>query len=158
MESGDIQVRDGESVSLRFTLPHYMLVRGYVHDIMRHPVGEAEIIFEEFTDEKDQSFVHELIRTPDDLGNDYLVNDATFLERQKGHFIVTKGDISQIFTFKIPAIPNQIISYGGMLFPINYLEGKSRGCRIKTIPIEDAGYFNPAPGTAASYCRRSTFL
>lgn len=138
MESGDIQVRDGESVSLRFTLPHYMLVRGYVHDIMRHPVGEAEIIFEEFTDEKDQK-----LRTRTDtytgrFEQRLLVNDATFLERQKGHFIVTKGDISQIFTFKIPAIPNQIISYSGMLFPINYLEGKVVDAEIKTIPIEDA--------------------
>ncbi|GAK59686.1 peptidase C1A, papain [Candidatus Vecturithrix granuli] len=137
-EAREVQVRDGESVALRFTLAHYVLVRGAVYDVLRHPVGEAEVIFEEFTDEKEQK-----LRTYTDAHTGrfeqrLLVNDATFLERQKGHVVVAKGETSQVLTFKIPATPNQVINYNGLLFPINYLDGKVVDAEIKTVPIEYA--------------------
>lgn len=137
-ETREVQLRDGQSLALRFTLPHYVMVRGYVKDIMQNPVGDAEIIFEEFTDDNDQK-----LRTSTDpetgkFEQRLLVNNATFLERQKGHFGISKGDISQIYTFKIPAIPNQTITYNALLFPINYLSGKVVDADIKTVPLENA--------------------
>jgi hypothetical protein len=67
-----------------------------------------------------------------------LINDSAFLERQKGHFLIHKGDISQVFTFKIPTIPNQVIHYKTLLFPINYLYGKVVDTDIQTVPIPNA--------------------
>ena len=138
MESRDVQLRDGQHLSLRFTLPHYVIVRGSLKDIMQNPVGNAEIIFEEFTDENDQKL---RTTTDPDTGafeQRLLVNNATFLERQKGHFGVSKDEMSQIYTFKIPAIPNQTITYTALLFPINYLYGKVVDADIKTVPLEHA--------------------
>ena len=140
-ETRDMQVRDGESVAVRFTLPHYMLVKGYVRDIMQNAVGGAEVIFKEFSDSDGQR-----LRTMTDAATgkfeqELLIDDPLFLERQKGHFVISKDGIEQELTFKIPTTPNQIINYKTLLFPTNYFQGKIVDAEVKTIPLDNAKIF-----------------
>ncbi len=131
-------LRKGQSKHARFTLAHYVIVRGQVTDVMQNVVGGAEVVFEEFFDAH-----HQKIRTathPETgkFEKKLLINDTAFLERQKGHFLIRKGDLQQFFTFKIPAIPNQTIDYKTLLFPINYFHGKVVETEIRTVPISGA--------------------
>jgi hypothetical protein len=133
-----IQLRDGQNVAVRFTLPHYVIVKGYVRDIMQNPVSDAEVVFEEFVDSDGQT-----LRTmTDPLNGQFeqklLINNSAFLEHQKGHFLIAKGDLKQTFTFKIPTVPNRVIHYKTLLFPINYLRGKVVDTEIQTVPIDNA--------------------
>ncbi len=136
--SQKIQLYDGRNVTLRFALPHYVLVQGHVIDIMKNPVGNADIVFEEFFDENYQK-----IRTVSDpesgqFSQQLLIDDPAFLERQKGHFSIIQGDLRQDVLFKIPPHPDQVFSYKTLLFPVTYLNGKVVDTDIPTIPIADA--------------------
>ncbi|MBD3306480.1 PEGA domain-containing protein, partial [candidate division KSB3 bacterium] len=138
-ESQTVQVRDGNLVSTRFTLPHYLLIKGRVRDIMHHAVGNAEVIFEEFTEAANEQKLQTLTDPADgSFEQRLLIDNATFLERQKGHFLIKKGPIEQLFTFKIPKEPNQVIHYKTLLFPTNYLHGKVVDSNTKTVPISNA--------------------
>ncbi len=43
-----------------------------------------------------------------------------------------------MFTFKIPAHPNQTVYYKTLLFPVNYFYGKVVETEIRTVPISGA--------------------
>ncbi len=49
-----------------------------------------------------------------------------------------KDELRELFTFKIPTLPNQIITYTTLLFPMNYLYGKVVDQDVQTIPLSDA--------------------
>jgi len=137
-EYRDVQVRDGERVSVRFTLPHYMVITGSVKDIMNQAVGEADVIFEEFSDADGQTLKTQTDKTSGKFEQRLLIDDSAFLERQKGHFRIIKDNTQQRFTFKIPALPNQTLRYKTLLFPTTYLSGKVVNADVRTIPIHDA--------------------
>ncbi len=137
-ESQDIQMKNGQLFPIRFTLPHYVMVQGYIRDIKDQPVGEAEIVFEEFTDVNGQK----LQTNPDPatglFEQQLLIDNPAFLERQKGHFMITKNNTEQQFTFKIPTEPNKIVNYKTLLFPTKYLHGKVVDAEEQTIPLDSA--------------------
>ena len=136
--SRKVQLYDGRNMTLRFTLPHYVIIKGRVIDVMDNAVGAADIIFDEFFDANYQK-----IRAFTDSENgqfeqQLLIDDPAFLERQKGHFSISKRGLKQEFTFKIPPQPEQVIHYKTLLFPISYLNGKVVDTDIQTVPITDA--------------------
>lgn len=133
-----VNVRDGNHVTLSFMLPHYVTIKGTVKDILQQPVGNAQVIFEEFFDADQQKLQTETHPISGQFEQRLLIDDARFLERQKGHFIVEKDALRELFTFKIPTQPNQVITYTTLLFPINYLYGKVVDKDVRTIPLSDA--------------------
>jgi len=135
-EMREVSLKGGKTFALRFTLPHYVTIKGYVKDIMQNPVGAAEVIFDEFYDARGQK-----LRTTTDAKDgtfeqQLLINHASYLERQKGHFQIVKNGLFQPFTFKIPAVANQVISYKMLVFPTNYFYGKVLDKAEPTIPLE----------------------
>ena len=137
-ETRNVNLRDGSSLSLRFTLPHYLVIQGVVRDILQQPVGKADVVFEEFYDEQQQKLHTVTDEQSGAFEQKLLIDDALYLERQKGHFVVRKDNLRSVFTFKIPTLPNQVISYKTLLFPINYLYGKVVDKNVQTVPIADA--------------------
>ncbi len=133
-----ISIRDGNHIALRFTLPHYVTIKGTVKDILQQPVGDANVVFEEFFDAEQQKLRTTTDSATGQFEQRLLIDDARFLERQKGHFIVEKDELRELFTFKIPTLPNQTITYTTLLFPMNYLYGKVVDKDVQTIPISDA--------------------
>jgi 5-hydroxyisourate hydrolase-like protein (transthyretin family)/protocatechuate 3,4-dioxygenase beta subunit len=138
LKSQEVYVSDGKVASVRFMLPHYVVVRGEVKDILQNPIGGADVIFEEFTDAEGQK-----LRTTTQAANGgfeqkLLIDDPKFLERQKGHFLIKKGNIEQVFTFKVPTEPNYVLHYKTLLFPTRYLLGKVVDAEVNTIPIPNA--------------------
>lgn len=137
LESREVQVVDGTVIPVKFNLPHYVVIRGEVKDIKQKPVGGVSVIFEEFTDAEGQK----LLTSTEAHGRfeqRLLIDDPRFLERQKGHFRIKKGGIEQLFTFKVPAEPDQVLYYKTLLFPAKYLVGKVVDDDTRTIPIPDA--------------------
>ena len=137
-ETRSVNLRDGSALSLRFTLPHYLVIQGVVRDILQQPVGKADVVFEEFYDEQQQKLHTVTDEQSGAFEQKLLIDDALYLERQKGHFVVRKDNLRSVFTFKIPTLPNQVISYKTLLFPINYLYGKVVDKNVQTVPIADA--------------------
>jgi uncharacterized surface anchored protein len=137
LESRDVYVSDGNLRTVKFTLPHYVIVRGQVKDITQKPVEKVNIIFEEFTDTEGQK-----LRTTTDAAGEFeqqlLIDNPKFLEWQRGHFQMKKGGIDQTFTFRISTEPNQVSQYTTLLFPSRYLIGKVVEAEVNTIPIADA--------------------
>ncbi len=140
-ESRNVQVRDGRTIAVRFTLPHYVIVKGRVRDIMQKAVGEANVIFEEFTNQNGQKIRTATDPATGEFKQQLLINDAAFLERQKGHFTIQKGETEQYFTFKIPTEPNHIVNYKTLLFPTTYFKGKVVDADVRTIPLDNARIF-----------------
>ncbi len=136
--SQTIQIFDGRNATLRFTLPHYVLVKGQLVDIMRNMVGGADIVFEEFFDDNYQKI--RMLTDPENgqFEQRLLIDDPAFLERQKGHFSISKDGLTQEFTFKIPSQPEQVLHYKTLLFPIKYLTGKVVDADIQTVPVPNA--------------------
>ncbi len=141
METRDVQVRDGNVIPMRFTLPHYIVVRGRVRDIKQRAVSAADVIFEEFTDANGQKL--RTVTDPDTgaFEQQLLIHDVVFLERQKGHFRIKKGDLEQYFTFKISTEPNHVVNYKTLLFPTTYLQGKVVDADVHTVPLDNAKIF-----------------
>ena len=133
-----VNIRDGNHVALHFTLPHYVTIKGTIKDILQQPVGNANVIFEEFFDSNQQKLRTVSNPVSGQFEQRLLIDDARFLERQKGHFVVEKDGIRDMFTFKIPTQPNQIITYTTLLFPVSYLYGKVVDKDVRTIPLSDA--------------------
>lgn len=137
IETREVYASDGAVVPVRFTLPHYVVIQGKVKDIRNKAVSGVAILFDEFTDSEGQP-----LRTSTDVTGAFeqklLVTDPKFLQHQRGHFRIKKGNVEQVFTFKIPAEPNQIASYRTLLFPTNYLLGKIVDAEIKAVPLAGA--------------------
>lgn len=133
-----VNIRDGNHVALRFTLPHYVTIKGTIKDILQQPVGNANVIFEEFFDSNQQKLRTVSNPLSGQFEQRLLIDDARFLERQKGHFVVEKDGIRDMFTFKIPTQPNQTITYTTLLFPVSYLYGKVVDKDVRAIPLSDA--------------------
>lgn len=137
-ESRTVSIRDGNHLTLPFTLPHYITIKGTVKDILQQPVGNAHVIFEEFFDAEQQKLQTLTNPISGQFEQRLLIDNPRFLERQKGHFIVEKDALRELFTFKIPTLPNQLITYTTLLFPINYLHGKVVDKEVRTIPLNEA--------------------
>ena len=138
VEHREVYVGDGKVTFVKLTLPHYVVLRGAVRDILRHVVGGAAVIFEEFTDAEGQK-----LRTTTDAAEgafeqELLIDEPKFLEQPRGHFTVKKGEIERLFTFKIPVAPHQVLDYPTLLFPVNYLVGKVVDANAPTIPVPNA--------------------
>ena len=136
--SQNIQLYNGRNATLRFTLPHYVLVKGQVIDVMDNAVGNADIIFEEFFDESYQKIRVSTDSETGEFEQRLLIDDPAFLERQKGHFTISKNGLTEEFTFKIPSQPEQVLHYKTLLFPIRYLNGKVVDTDIQTVPLAEA--------------------
>jgi hypothetical protein len=138
LESQEVQVVDGTVIPVKFTLPHYVVIRGEVKDIMQKPVGGVSVIFEEFSDAEGQKLRTSTEASHGRFEQKLLIDDPRFLERQKGHFRIKKGGLEQLFTFKIPAEPDQVLYYKTLLFPAKYLLGKVVDNDVGTVPIPEA--------------------
>ena len=137
-ESRDMRVSDGVVLPVRFTLPHYVTVRGTVKDIRQKPVEGAAVIFDDFTGANGQESSSSTTGPEGKFEQQLLIDDPKFLERQKGYFRIQKDRIEQVFTFKIPAASNRVISYKTLLFPRQYFLGKVVDSTMTTVPIQDA--------------------
>ena len=136
--SQEVYVSDGEVLPVEIILPHYVVVRGQVKDITGKPVGGVAVIFEDFGDSEGQKL--RTVTHPDtgQFEQQLLIDDARFLERRRGRFQITKGDIQQTFAFKISTQPNLTSSYTTLLFPSRYLIGKVVDADEQTTPVPDA--------------------
>jgi hypothetical protein len=137
-ETREVFVTDGTLRTVRITLPHYVIVRGQVKDITGKPVGGVSVVFEDFTDVEGQKLRTTTQAESGEFEQRLLIDDSRFLERQRGHFQIKRGDIQQTFTFKISTEPNQTSSYTMLLFPSRYLIGKAVESKVTTIPIAEA--------------------
>lgn len=135
---------------VRVTLPHYMTIRGHIKDITGKPVDDVSVIFDDFAGQDGQK-----LRATPQAGTGrfeqlLLIDDARFLERQRGQFSIKKGDIQQTFSFRISTQPNLIASYTTLLFPSRYLVGKVVDAEDQTTPIPDVSvslvYLTKRPG------------
>lgn len=137
-ETREVYVNDGTVRIVRITLPHYVIVRGQVKDITGKPVGGVSVIFDDFTDTEGQELRTTTQAKTGEFEQQLLIDDSRFLERQRGHFQIKKGDIQQTFTFKISTEPNQTSAYTMLLFPSRYLIGKAVESELTTIPVAEA--------------------
>jgi len=137
LESREVQVVDGTVIPVKFTLPHYVVIRGEVKDIMQKPVGGITVIFEEFTDAEGQKLRTSTEASHGRFEQRLLIDDPRFLERQKGNFRLKKGRIERLFTFRIPVEPEQVLHYKTLLFPANYLLGKVVDADVRAVPIPE---------------------
>jgi hypothetical protein len=138
LESREVQVVDGTVIPVKFTLPHYVVIRGDVKDIRQKPVAGVSVIFEEFTDAEGQKLRTSTENSHGSFEQRLLIDDPRFLEQQKGHFRIKKGELERLFTFKIPVEPNQVLHYKTLLYPAKYLLGKVVDDAMRTVPIPEA--------------------